>query len=74
MTARVPYVSPACHVGTHTRCTKGSAGPEATAVPGVRREACACRCHAPGGARPGGHQAAGFLVAVAKTVPSGAAA
>ncbi|GES31117.1 hypothetical protein San01_36040 [Streptomyces angustmyceticus] len=74
MTGRVPYVSPACHVGTHARCTKGGPVPEAGAVPGVRREACICRCHAPDGARPGGHQAAGSPAGTAKTVPFGAAA
>lgn len=73
MTAHVPYVSPACHVGTHTRCTKGGPGDGVAAVPGVRREACACRCHAPGGG-PGGHQPAGSPVGTAKTVPFGAAA
>ncbi len=64
------YLSPACHIGTHARCDKGTAA--GSTVPGVRHEACVCRCHE--GGRPGLHQPDGSLVAAAKTVPSGAAA
>lgn len=74
MSEGAPYVSPACHVGRHPRCTKGS--PEsgtAAAVPGVRRERCVCPCHAAGGG-PGRHQPAGSPDAAEKTLPSGAAA
>lgn len=66
------YISPACHVGRHPRCDKGTLGIAGTGVPGVRREVCVCRCHEGGGA--GRHQPAGSFVSAAKTVPSGAAA
>jgi len=72
VSGRAAYVSPACHVGRHPACDKGVAAPESATVPGVRREACACRCHTDGG--PSRHQPAGSSVAAAKTVPSGAAA
>lgn len=77
MTGRAAaYVSPACHIGTHAKCDKGAAG--SVVVPGVRREACACRCHAVGPAGPHRparpHQPAGSFVGAANTVPSGAAA
>ncbi|KPC65948.1 hypothetical protein ADL29_05770 [Streptomyces chattanoogensis] len=41
-----PYVSPACHIGTHATCDKGAPEPEVISVPGVRWEACSCPCHA----------------------------
>ncbi|MFJ9848737.1 hypothetical protein [Streptomyces sp. NPDC101150] len=43
-----PYVSPACHIGTHATCDKGTPETEITLVPGVRWEICSCRCHAEG--------------------------
>ncbi|MFI0154077.1 hypothetical protein [Streptomyces lydicus] len=67
-----PYISPACHIGTHAACDKGAPGPEVTTVPGVWREACACPCHE--GGAPGLHQPAGSFVGAANTVPLGAAA
>ncbi len=73
MSGRAPYVSPACHIGRHPACDKGVAEAAAVAVPGVRREVCACRCHT-GGGGPAPHQPAGSFVAAEKTVPSGAAA
>lgn len=66
---RRAYTAPACHVGEHARCDKGTI--EVSAVPGVQREGCACACHGEDG--PGRHQAAGSPVGLAKTVPSGAA-
>lgn len=73
MSAGAPYVSPACHVGRHPRCTQGGAESGSTAVPGVRREWCVCPCHAAGGG-PRRHQPAGSPDADEKTLPSGAAA
>ncbi|MFI9051861.1 hypothetical protein [Streptomyces sp. NPDC053427] len=40
-----PYVSPACHIGTHATCDKGTPEPEITSAPGVHWEVCACPCH-----------------------------
>ncbi|ARF56784.1 hypothetical protein B1H19_23750 [Streptomyces gilvosporeus] len=68
-----PYISPACHIGTHAACDKGAAESEVVAAPGVRWEICCCACHVGGGAA-GRHQPAGSFVSVLNTVPSGAAA
>ncbi|KIZ19790.1 hypothetical protein [Streptomyces natalensis] len=68
-----PYISPACHIGTHAACDKGAAEPEVVAAPGVRWEICCCACHV-GGDAEARHHPAGSFVSVLNTVPSGAAA